>query len=302
MTAPSAPGAQTDAPRLASGGILVRADGQMLLTHHALGPFAGRWSMPLVGVGDAETAEEALARLMREMLGVEPGPVEFLDTIYLEGEDGDRFVLNAFTCVDWTGEPKLRGGLYDQAVWAPPAEAGTLDLVAEVREWIASAAAGGAPTAPRHDGATVERAIAEARGALIAAYDAVPAATRRTPRAEGWSPIDVLAHAADVETYFLGEARRCLGEPGRTWRAFNDVQWADMHHLRPVEDETTLRARLQAVRGATLDWLRTTSPETLNAYVNHETRGLVQIGDRLQGVATHDRAHTDQLRNMAGEA
>ena len=281
----------------------MRSDGQMLLTKHAIGPFAGHWSMPLVGVADNETAEDALARMLRELLGVQPGPVDFLDTIYLEGGGGERFVLNAFTCVDWTGEPKLRGGLYDEAVWAPPAEAGTLDLVAEVREWIAaSMAADGVPAMPEYDRANIERTIAEARGELIAAYDAVPAATRRTTRADAWSPIDVLAHASDVETYFLGEARRCLGEPGRTWRTFNDVQWADMHHLRPAEDEATLRARLQTVRGTTLDWLRTTSDDTLAAYVNHETRGLVQIGGRLEALATHDRAHAGQLKNMAEEA
>ena len=130
-----------EAPRLASGGILVRGDGQMLLTHHALGPFAGRWSMPLVGVAAHETAEDALARLLREMLGVEPGPFEFLDTIYLEGDEGERFVLNAFTCVGWQGEPALRGGLYDRAVWAPPLEADALDLLPEVRAWIAASSA-----------------------------------------------------------------------------------------------------------------------------------------------------------------
>ena len=32
------------------------------------------------------------------------------------------------------------------------------------------------------------------------------------------------------------------------------------------------------------------------------TRGLVQVGGRLEALATHDRAHANQLRNMAGEA
>ena len=125
------------APRLASAGILVRGDGQMLLTHHALGPFAGRWSMPLVGVTDNETAEDALSRMLREMLRIEPGPFEFLDTLYLAAGEDERFVVNAFTCASWSGEPSLRGGLYDQAVWARPSEAGALDLLPEVRDWIA---------------------------------------------------------------------------------------------------------------------------------------------------------------------
>ena len=291
-----------EAPRLASGGILVRGDGQMLLTHHALGPFAGRWSMPLVGVAAHETAEDALARLLREMLGVEPGPFEFLDTIYLEGDEGERFVLNAFTCVGWQGEPALRGGLYDRAVWAPPLEADALDLLPEVRAWIAaSSAEAGTPAPQTHDRASIERAIADARGDLIAAYDAIPAAARRERRDEGWSPLDVLAHAADAETYFIGEARRCLAEPGRTWRLFNDAQWADLYHLRPAEDEATVRARMQAVRGSTHAWLTSTPAEVLSAWVEHETRGLVQIGARIAGIADHDHAHTDQLRQMASQ-
>lgn len=289
-----------DPPQLASAGILVRADGQMLLTRHALGPFAGHWSMPLVGVADNETAEDALARLMRLMLGVEPGPFEFLDTIYLEGDEGERFVLNAFTCVDWTGEPKLRGGLYSEAVWAPPTEAHTLDLLPEVRDWIAaSAAEAGGVVAPSFDAAALERELTEARGGVLAAFDAIPAARRHDDLDGGWSAMDVLAHVADVEAYYLGEARRCLSEPGRAFRRFNDKQWSDAAHLRPREDEASVRARVQAVRGATLAWLRQAGA-LLDAYVEHETRGLGQIGERIQGIAGHDRTHIGQLQKMAG--
>ncbi len=288
-----------DPPRLATAGVLVRGDGQMLLTKHALGPFTGHWSMPLVGVADNETAEDALARLMRLMLGVEPGPFEFLDTIYLEGDEGERFILNTFTCVDWAGEPKLRGGLYSEAVWAPPTEAHALDLLPEVRDWLAaSSAAAGTPVAPTFDAATLERELIDARGGVLAAFDAIAAARRHDDLDGGWSPLDVLSHVADVEAYYLGEAKRCLTEPARTFRRFNDKQWADNAHLRPAEDETTIRARMQAVRGATIGWLREAGT-LLDAYIEHETRGLGQIGERIQGMASHDRTHIEQLNKMA---
>ncbi|MGE3855385.1 MAG: NUDIX domain-containing protein [Dehalococcoidia bacterium] len=291
-----------DPPRLATGGILVRADGHMLLTKHALGPFTGHWSMPLVGVADDETAEDALARLMRLMLGVEPGPFEFLDTLYLEGDEGERFILNAFTCVDWTGEPKLRGGLYSEAVWAPPAEAGAVDLLPEVRDWIAaSMAEAGSLATPAFDAATLERELSEARGGILAAFDAVPAARRHDDLDGGWSALDVLSHVADVEAYYLGEARRCLAEPGRVFRRFNDKQWSDTAHLRPREDEASVRARVQAVRAATVAWLREAGT-LLDAYLEHETRGLGQVGERLQGIASHDRTHIEQLQKMSGRA
>lgn len=286
-------------PRLASAGVLVRRDGQMLLARHAAGPFAKRWSMPLTGVSEGETAEDALARLLRQVLHVEPGPFAFLDTLYVQGADGERFAVNAFSCVDWRGDPALRGGPYDEAVWAPPLEAGTLDLLPEVRDWIAASAADpGRPRAPL-DAASIVDAITAARGELIAAYDLVPARSRRDEHPGGWSALDVLAHAAEVEAYMLGEARRCLAEPGRTWRLFNDAQWSDLRRLRPPEDEATVRARLQAVRGATRIWLAEAGDPALHAYVNHETRGVVQVGARLAGMADHDRAHADQLRDMA---
>ncbi len=291
-----------DPPQLASAGVLVRDDGQMLLTRHAVGPFAGRWSMPLVGVADNETAEDALGRMLRLMLGVEPGPFEFLDTLYLEGAEGERFILNTFTCVGWTGELKLRGMLYNEAVWAPPVEANTLDLLPEVRDWIASSSnEAGAITSPAFDAASLEREIVEARGGIFAAFDAVPTARRRDDLDAGWSALDVLSHVADVEAYYLGETKRCLDEPGRTFRRFNDKQWADNVHLRPVEDEATVRARVQAVRGTTLAWLRAADETTLNAYLERETRGLGQVGERIQGITSHDRTHIEQLTKMAGQ-
>ena len=111
----------------------------------------------------------------------------------------------------------------------------------------------------------------------------------------------MLSHVADVEAYYLGETKRCLDEPGRTFRRFNDKQWADNVHLRPVEDEATVRARVQAVRGTTLAWLRAADETTLNAYLERETRGLGQVGERIQGITSHDRTHIEQLTKMAGQ-
>ena len=142
-------------PMLASAGVLLRGDGQMLLVRHAAGPFAGRWSMPLVAVAPSETAQDALERLLRGVLRVRPGPLEFLDTFELAGEiaDGaDRLVVNAFSCLEWAGEATLAAGPYDDAAWAPPGEASTLDLLPEVRDWIAAQLREIAASTPQGDG------------------------------------------------------------------------------------------------------------------------------------------------------
>ena len=128
-------------PLVASGGVLLRDDGQMLLVRHAQGPFAGRWSMPLVAVAPSETAEDALARLLRGVLRVRPGPFAFLDTIEIAGEitsGGERLIVNVFSCLEWGGEAGLGAGPYDDAAWAFPGDASTLDLLPEVRDWIAA--------------------------------------------------------------------------------------------------------------------------------------------------------------------
>src|SRR5690606_25193699 len=118
----------------------------------------------------------------------------------------------------------------------------------------------------------------------------------------GWAALDVLAHSVDVEAYYRNESRRCVEQPGRTWRMFNDDVWKDMYFLRPRDDEATVRERMEAVRSETRTWLQYQPAETLNAYANHPERGVVQIGDRLTKIASHDREHTGQLREMAQAA
>src|SRR5690606_5636128 len=97
-------------PQPASMAIMVNANGRVLMLRQAQGPFAQQFSMPFIGVADNETAEDALARLLRDVLNVGPGPYEFLDTFYITGRAGERFVVNAFTCVDWEGEPRYGRG------------------------------------------------------------------------------------------------------------------------------------------------------------------------------------------------
>ncbi|MEX1021708.1 MAG: DinB family protein [Dehalococcoidia bacterium] len=294
-----------DKPQLLSIAVMVRADRKALFVRHARGPFGGRWSLPLAGVAEHETAEDAIERLMRDLLHVTPGPYEFLDTVYLTGGGGERFIANGFTCVDWQGEPRFPPEVFDDALWAPPADIAGLDLLPEMRDWLSTLFAGdsGAPAAVEYDPASLLALLSDARGELLAAFDAIPTALRAAPLDEGgWSAFDVLAHAADVEAYYWSEVVRCLDEPGRLWGVFNDVQWYEGHRLRPVEDEGALRGRLEVVRADARTWLMYKPPESLAAYFNHPTRGVVQAGERVEQIAIHDREHAGQLREMARAA
>ncbi|MGE3960935.1 MAG: DinB family protein [Dehalococcoidia bacterium] len=291
-----------DSPQLASLALMIRADSKSLFVRHAGGPFGGLWTPPFVGVADVETAEDALERLMRDFLHVQPGPYEFLDTVYVTAPTGERFIANAFTCVDWQGEARFPASLFDDALWAAPADMTGLDLMPELRDWLVQVFRGedSEPALADYTPDDLLTQLADGRGEFLAAFDAVPRHLRTTALTEeGWSALDVLAHTVDVEAYYRNESRRCLEQPGRTWRTFNDDEWKDLHALRPSEDETVLRERMDAVRGETRTWLQYQPPETLNAYANHPERGVIQIGDRIAKIASHNREHAAQLREMA---
>ncbi|TAJ18504.1 MAG: NUDIX domain-containing protein [Dehalococcoidia bacterium] len=289
-------------PLLLSGAMMVRDDGLVLLVQHpAASPFAGKWSMPLTGVPDHETAEDALERMLRGALHVEPGAYDFLDTIYVNALNGsERFIVNAFTCIDWNGEPRFGAEAFADAAWVSPGAPGNLDLLTEVREWLKTAYEDetGALIPREYDRETLLADLASARGDVIAAFDAVPAHLRTRADTSGWSPIDVFAHVADVEAYYRSEIRRCLSGAGQRWRLFNEAQWDDTYRLRPAEDERVLRERFSAVSGETRAYLGALGAEMLAVYLDHPERGVVQVGDRIEKIAEHHRDHANQIRQM----
>ena len=286
-------------PILASAGLLVRDDDRILLVRHRAGrdPFAGRWSLPLAPVAGHEAAEDALQRVLRDQLGVKPGPYEFQDTLYLEGIEGSRFIVNAFTCVGWGGEPRFSAKHYDDAAWVNAAAPGNVELAGGLADWLARSF--GTEALDGYSAASLQHLLAESRGGLVAAFEAVPLPQRGEPLLEGWSPIDVLAHVADVEAYYAAEAQVLLEEAGHTWRPFSEYQWKLAYRLREPEEEATLRARLERVRDETEVWLATLTPDELSRYGNHAERGAVMVGERIEKIARHYDEHADQLRVMA---
>jgi len=288
-------------PLLAAAAIMRRDDGKVLFFRHGdVGPFAGRWSLPITVVADDEAAEDAIERVLREHAHVEPGPVEFEDTIYVMGDGGERFVVNAFVCVGWRGEARFSPQHYADAAWSnPAAPALGGEIVAEVRAWLQQTH--GESEHPRTPDSIAEL-LDDTRGALLSAFQSIPAPARETPLQGGWSPIDVLAHAADVEIYYLAETDRLLRIPGHTWRSFNDAQWWDIHRTREPIDAATAQARLNEVRERTRFWLASISEDHLAQYGNHHERGAVLIGERIERIARHEHEHAEQLLAMGDTA
>ena len=137
-----------------------------------------------------------------------------------------------------------------------------------------------------------------ARGALSAAYERFDEAWLDVSLDGDWAPVDLLAHCATVEAYYLAEARRLAEEPGHTWRGFNPDQSAAERTGQPRPEDRPAQARLLAIRADTLAWVEGLEPDDLAAYGNHAERGAVRVGERIQKIATHDREHTEQLAAM----
>jgi uncharacterized damage-inducible protein DinB len=71
----------------------------------------------------------------------------------------------------------------------------------------------------------------------------------RRPAADEWSVIEVLAHIADVDRFYLKQALAIRDEPGRRFDYFDDEAWKrnnqDARHV-------SLAAVIEAMPGRTL--------------------------------------------------
>ena len=289
-------------PQIAAAALLLRDDGRVLLVQHppAHAQFGGLWSLPMQVLPDGEVMEDAVERLLREVLHVAPGPFEFTETVYVAAAGGERYIVNVFTCAGWEGEPRYSDDRYADAAWADPAAPGALDIVPDLRTWLTGAfsAAGEGGEA---DAESIAATLAESRRELLAAYQSIAGPLRERPLDGSWSALDLLVHVAAVEAYYGAETRRLL-TPGHTWRPFNDAQWEDDYRSRSPETEATALARLEAMRARTDAWLAGLTADELATYGNHAERGVVTIAERLDKIAGHEREHAGQLRMMRDAA
>ena len=303
---------------LVAAAALLRGDGRVLLVRAAdasrAGAAEGHWTLPAEPVADDETAEAALARLLRERLRVAGGDIGFAESVALP-----EAIANVFRCTGWSGDPRYSSADFADAAWAEPHAPGVADLADGVREWLAEAfpalaaavaaprpsAPAGAAAPPTARAPTADELASEleaAREALEAAYARIGEAWRDVTLDGGWAPLDLLDHCATVEAYYASESRRLAERPGHTWRPFSPDQEAAARAARPRPGDRETRERLRAVRQGTLEWVGGLGADDLAAYGNHAERGAVRVGERVRLVAEHDRAHAAQLAAMLAAA
>lgn len=276
---------------VASGVRVRREDGQVLVVQHHEGVAAGRWSVPFAGVADHEVAEATATRLLRDVLHLDPGQLEFAHTLTIPGVDAD-VVVNVFDAIGWLGEPRYSGRAFDDAGWIDPATAGSADLVPEVAEWLAGTAA----IADPYD--DLVRALLEARQVLLGAYDAIPERQRERELVDERAPVDVLQAAIVFEAYAMDEVIRLIQTPGHVWRELNEAQSEAERRTRPRPSAAAVRDRAVRTQTATFHMLETFMPEDLVRYGNHPTRGVIPVRACIDDIAANDRNATAQLRAM----
>jgi 8-oxo-dGTP diphosphatase len=119
-------------------GVLVAPDGQFLLTTRPPGKvYAGYWEFPGGKVEPGESVEQALARELREELGIAIGPAQPWQQLVMDYPHA-RVRLNFCKVFTWQGEFQMLEG--QQMAWAglPVAVAPVLPGTIPVLQWFAA--------------------------------------------------------------------------------------------------------------------------------------------------------------------
>ena len=133
-------------------------------------------------------------------------------------------------------------------------------------------------------------------GRLRAIVRDTPLATlRRRPAPDKWSPVEIIAHLADVEIAASWRMRSILAHDGVPTQAFDQDEW-----VRNLRYEATDPAEsidlFDAARTANLRLLRRVDPKRLENHGMHSERGRETVAHLIRLFAGHDLNHLAQLR------
>jgi len=153
---------------------------------------------------------------------------------------------------------------------------------------------GGAPIPD--DAAALVRALTDARRQVLGTIDgASDADLRRRPAADEWSMIEVIAHLADVDAHWLGQALAIRDDPEHLFVHFDDGRWKREHP--GVRDEPTERvlARVERAHRAVLETLAALTPGELDRAGRHPRGVPYTIREVFGRHVAHDESHAAQL-------
>ena len=109
------------------GAVIKDGAGRLLLIKRGHDPGKGLWSIPGGRIEDGEADEEALVREVREETGLAVAPGRLIGSVRRPAGDDGVFEIRDYAAAV-TGGTLVPGDDADDAVWAGPAELGTLPL------------------------------------------------------------------------------------------------------------------------------------------------------------------------------
>ena len=143
-----------------------------------------------------------------------------------------------------------------------------------------------------------------ARGELLAVCrDAPDDALRHRPPSthpepvEGWAALEVLAHIADVDRYYLSQARAIRDDPGHAFVYFDDEAWKRDNADAIDRDPHSVRLALAFAHEEVVRWAGALTPEELDRAGGHPRRDSITVRAMLERIANHDRNHAEQVRS-----
>lgn len=121
-------------------------------------------------------------------------------------------------------------------------------------------------------------------------------ALRRRPAPDKWSPVEIIAHLADVEIVASWRMRSILAHDGVPIQAFDQDEWVT--NLRYAATDPTESVDLfEAARTANLRLLRRVDPKRLENHGMHPERGRETVAHLIRLFAGHDLNHLGQMEH-----
>jgi hypothetical protein len=119
--------------------------------------------------------------------------------------------------------------------------------------------------------------------------------TRESPRK--WSILEVLGHLGDTELVYRYRLRMIVAEPGCNIVGYDQDAWCKRLRYQEQEPADVLK-EIEAMRGATLRWLRQLSETELARSGQHDERGEESVRHIMRMVAGHDLLHHRQIERI----
>ncbi|HET7452286.1 MAG TPA: DinB family protein [Thermoanaerobaculia bacterium] len=117
------------------------------------------------------------------------------------------------------------------------------------------------------------------------------------PEPEKWSPVEILAHLADVEIVWSYRIRKILEEPGGPIAPMEQDRWVAECRYAKARPAEALEA-FAALRRWNLALFSRIGPRGLRRAGEHGWFGRLTIGKIARMLAGHDRNHLRRLREL----